>query len=100
LVHAVQDRYLDVDVVVELDVVLAISLAEEPSDVLHDPSLESQREGQEQGLERGPVEALTEVGTGGDHNDAVLAALAAVGVVVGIQGVGHGASGLPAQATA
>src|SRR5215475_5602226 len=72
-VHAVEDRNADVDIVVELDVVLAVTLTEEPSDVLHDSPLEGEGEGQEQGVERGPVEALAEVGAGGDQHDALLA---------------------------
>ena len=41
--HPVEHRYLDIDVVVQVDVVLAFVGAEEPSDVLNDTSLEGQR---------------------------------------------------------
>ena len=68
--HAVEDGDSDIDVVVELDVVFALVGAEESSDVLDDPSLEREREREEQGVELGPVEALAEVGAGGDEHDA------------------------------
>ena len=68
--HPVEDGDAGVDVVVELDVVLALVGAEESSDVLDDSSLERQREREEQGVELGPVEALAEVGAGGDEDDA------------------------------
>lgn len=42
--HAVEDRDADVDVVVELDVVLALVGAQQSSDVLDDASLERERE--------------------------------------------------------
>lgn len=61
-VHAVEDGDASVDVVVELDVMLSLMGAQESSDVLDDSALERQREGEEQRVELGPVEALLEVG--------------------------------------
>lgn len=69
-VHAVEDGDASVDVVVELDVMLSLMRAQESSDVLDDPALERQREGEEQRVELGPNEALPEVGAGGDKYDS------------------------------
>ena len=91
--HAVEDRDAAVDVVVELDTVLALVGAEQPADVLHDSTFEREREGEEQGVELGPVEALAEVGAGGDEHDPV------VGVPVG-DGVGDGLAGSLAEPAA
>ena len=70
--HAVEDGDAAVDVVVELDVVLAFMASQQPADVLHDAALEREREREEQGVELGPVEPFTEVGAGGDEHDPVL----------------------------
>ena len=69
-VHAVEDWYANVDVVVEFDVVFAFVGAQETPDVLDDASFEGEREREEQCVEFGPVESLTKVGAGGDKNDA------------------------------
>ena len=68
--HSVQNGDAGADVVVELDVVLALVGAKEAPDVLDDSSLEGQWEREEQGVERGPVEAFAEVGARRDKNDA------------------------------
>lgn len=62
----------DIDVVVEFDLVLAGMGAKEPADVLDAPILEREGEGEQQGVEYGPVEALAEVGA--DDDDPVLVA--------------------------
>jgi hypothetical protein len=60
-VHAVEDGDATVDVVVELDVVLAGMGTQEPADVLDDAAFESEWEREEQGVQLGPVEPLAEV---------------------------------------
>jgi hypothetical protein len=57
---------------VELDAVLAFMAAEQPADLLDDAAFEREGEREEQGVELGPVEALSEVGTGGDEDDPVV----------------------------
>ena len=57
-VHAIEDGDASVDAVVELDAMLSLMGAEESSDVLDDSALERQREGEEQRVELGPVEAF------------------------------------------
>ena len=69
-VHSVQDGDAGIDVVVDIDVMLALVGAQESSDVLHDPTLEGEREREEQRVECGPVESFAEVGAGGDEDDA------------------------------
>ena len=68
-VHAVENGNAHVDVVVEFDVVFAGVAAQQPPDVLHDPPFEREWEGEEQGVELGPVESFAEVGAGGDEHD-------------------------------
>jgi hypothetical protein len=54
---------------VELDVVLAVVRAQEPPDVLDDPTLEREGEGEEERVALGPVEALPKIRAGGDEHD-------------------------------
>ena len=49
-----------VEVVVDLDVGLDVVGAQDPSEVLHDPALEREREREEQGVETGAVEPFAE----------------------------------------
>ena len=72
LVHAGEYGDELVDVVVELDVVFVVVGAEKPADVLDDSAFERDREGEEQGVEGGPVESFAEVGAGGDEYDAAV----------------------------
>jgi len=60
-VHAIEDGDAGVDVVVELDVVLALVGSQESTDVLDDASLEGEGEGEIEGVELGPIEPLAEV---------------------------------------
>ena len=68
--HSGEHRNVFVDVVVKLDVLLVAVGSEEPADVLDDPALEGDGERQEQGVEFRPIKALTEVGTGSDHDQS------------------------------
>jgi hypothetical protein len=70
LVHPGEHGDAGVDVVVDLDVVLSVMGPEETTDVLDDPAFPCQWEGEEEGVERRPVEALPEVGRRGHEHDA------------------------------
>lgn len=60
-VHPVEHWDAYVDVVVEFDVKFARVSAQETADVLDDSAFESEREGEEQRVEFGPVEPFSEV---------------------------------------
>ena len=82
-VHSIEDRDAGIDVVVELDVVLAFVGSQEPSDVLDDAAFEREGEGEEQRVELGPVEAFAEVGAGCDEHDAAVGSRVDEGVADG-----------------
>lgn len=71
-VHAFEYGDPAVDVVVELDVELALVGAKEPPDVLDHSALEREGEGEEQRVELGPVEAFAEVRAGCHEHDAFI----------------------------
>lgn len=55
-----RDRHLRVDVVVDLDVVLALMRAQQPTHVPYDPALPRQWEREEKRVERGTFEPFAE----------------------------------------
>ena len=60
-------------VVVDLDAGLTGKGAGDTADVLDDPASARDREGKEEGVEFGEVEAFAEVGAGGQQQDRVVA---------------------------
>ncbi len=59
----------NIDIVVQLDVMLAFVGSQQSSDVLDDATLERERESEEQRVKLGPVEPFAEVGTGRHERD-------------------------------
>jgi hypothetical protein len=84
-VHSLEDRDTAVDVVVKFDVGFAF--------VLDDSTSEGERKGEEERVELGPVEALTEIRAGSDEDDAHVRVAPGDGVV-------HSGSGFLAEAAA
>ena len=76
--HPPEEGMEAVVVVVDLDAGLAGKGSGDPADVLDDPAPTGDREGQEQGVQLGEVEAFAEVGAGGQQQDRGVTRLGAL----------------------
>ena len=71
-VHGSEYRHSDVGVVVDADARFPVVGSHEATGVLDEPAFERDGEGEEEGVELGAVEALSEVLAGRDHDERLV----------------------------
>jgi hypothetical protein len=71
-VHPSQDRDGTVDIVVDLDRVFVVFEAHQTPDVLDDAALESERKGEEEGIECRAVESFADIGSDREQHERAV----------------------------